>query len=304
MWWMMTLLLPMAYLIGACVKVLPVKYRRLPTVTGWTMVLPCLILLIIPATAWLKKSPMQLLNAAMVFLAAMLGYYLVRAASFLGIISSYIAYSDDFRIQVPPAAVILAWSLSFLEPLSLGVVFCLAFFFDYPGRLDGKGLAEVMLTVTSILTLGLALSFVFLMLMYGLRTSIATAKPGTKVLNADKSGSKAVPARGNAFAGNPGEKGTRTVPAANNPFAGNPANKGTRSIPAANNPFAANPAAKGTQSIPAANNPFAANPANKATQSVPAANNPFAAKSADKAPAPPPPPPNTGGIMPSRSNNP
>lgn len=170
--WIMILLLPMAHFIRLCVNVLPPKYQRIPPSIGWFLIIPCLAGVSIPLIRYLERSPMSPLNSIMILAGALSSYYVIRATSFLGLLLSYSLYGNDKSIPTPKATAALAWAVSLLEPLAVAGIFGMAFFTGYPGKLDVRGMKEVMLFVTMILTGGIGLSYVYLMGLFSRRNAI------------------------------------------------------------------------------------------------------------------------------------
>ncbi len=181
--WIMFAILPIAYLISRTMNTLPKKFHYIPARTGYAFILPCLI---VPTLL----IPLGLLNSIMLMAAALACYYIIRGISFLGLDRSYRAFGRDNRVDVPIASGIAAWALTFVEPICMAAIFVLSYFIGFPGKFDTRGMAEVMIYVNVTLVIGVGLSYVHMMVMFGNRkrlTDLKARSGGTSILLNNKS---------------------------------------------------------------------------------------------------------------------
>ena len=158
----------MAVLMQLCFRPLKDKYHRVPSKAGWLLVLPVLIAVIA------KVFPLSAVTTLMLIVTLLLCYYVIRMVVFLGLTASYRAYRERHpSFKLSPLHAILAWSLSVLEPLAIVGIITLSYLIGFPGKMDVRGMAEVLYWITIISTCGIALSFVFLLGLYALRRQMS-----------------------------------------------------------------------------------------------------------------------------------
>lgn len=171
--WIMLLLLPMALAMSLCFRLLKPKYRRVPAHAGWLFVLPILFL----CAAWL--IPFAPPTVLMLIVTALLSYLVIRAAMLLGLLGSFRAYDSKHSLRIPIGAPILAWGLTLLEAPAILTLLGLSYAIDFPAKMDVSGMAEVLFYVVLICTVGIALSFIYLGIMYSLRNQMSEFKPAS-----------------------------------------------------------------------------------------------------------------------------
>ena len=169
--WLMFFLLPMALAVSFCFKPLKLKYHRVPAHAGWLLVLPMLFL------AAARLIPFAPPTVLLLIVTALLSYYVIRTVMCFGLLASYREYGSKHAMRIPLGATILAWVLALLEPLSIVTLLVLSYAIEYPARMDVSGMIEVWLAITSICSVGIALTFLFLGLIYSLRNQMSAYQP-------------------------------------------------------------------------------------------------------------------------------
>lgn len=174
MLWMLAFAIPMAYLIGACLSVIPADRRKISPTIGWLLIVPALLSLA-------SLIPLSALSFFMVAAGALALYYAIRTVAFLGMDASYSAFTQAFNMALSPLHTYLAWLLAFVEPLLMLGLFVYAIATGHPGNpLTARGMGEVIQLVTMIIAAGLGLSYLYLIGMFGNRARIAKRAPPQK----------------------------------------------------------------------------------------------------------------------------
>ncbi len=174
MLWLLVFAIPLAFLLRACVVIIPDNQRRVSPRLGFLFIVPAVLGLV-------TLIPFSALSFFIVAAGALAVYYFIRLVAVMGLDATYRIFSQTYNMTLSPLHTYLAWLLGFVEPLLMLALFVYAFLTNTPGNpLTRRGMGEVIQIVAIVVASGLGLSYLFFIGMLSNRNRVAQRAPQLK----------------------------------------------------------------------------------------------------------------------------